>query len=56
MSDELKKFIEEQFEILRKEITEAFKAARLRIEAAEAAAKLDKQHKSVDGAKNSSDA
>lgn len=55
MSDELKKFIDDQFANLRKEIAEAFKAARQKIEAAEAAAKLDEQHKSVDSAKNPSD-
>jgi len=38
MTDELKRFIDDRFGALRKEITEAFNAARLRIEAADAAA------------------
>jgi hypothetical protein len=42
MSDELKKFIDEQFEALRLDTSKAFELARLRLLAAEAATKLNK--------------
>jgi len=47
MSDELKKFIDEQFEALQQDTAKAFELARLRLLAAEAATKLNKQQKAV---------
>jgi len=51
MPDELKKFIDEQFEALRKDISKAFEVARLRMKTAEEVAKLDKQQEPIEGAK-----
>jgi len=47
MSDELKKFIDEQFEDLRQETAKAFELARLRLRIADSATKSNKQQKAV---------
>jgi len=47
MSEDLKKFIDEQFDALRNDISKAFELARLRLQATDAASKLNKQQKTV---------
>ena len=47
MSDELKKFIDEQFEELQQATAKAFELARLRLLAVEATTKLNKQQNAV---------
>jgi hypothetical protein len=47
MSDDLKKFIDEKFDALRRDVSKAFEVARQRIQAAEEASNSDQQQKTV---------